>query len=80
MDEPADTLYLTLCSGCARTYGLPYPRPQRQLSDGRWMEPNPWFCQRKPCQKARAAREEREAAQARIGSAHRPPPPEETHA
>lgn len=61
------TVYLTLCSGCSRTYVLPYPRPQRRTSDGRWIEPEPWFCQRKACQGYRAAREEREAAQARIG-------------
>jgi hypothetical protein len=64
-----DVLYLRLCAGCARTYGLPYPPPQRQLSDGRWMEPEPWFCQRPPCRKAEAARAERLAAQARIGRA-----------
>lgn len=68
------TLYLTLCSGCSRWYGLPYPRPQRQLSNGAWMEPDPWFCQRKACQGYREAREKRQAEQANIGVAHRQGP------
>lgn len=68
-----DTVYLVLCAACARSYLLPYPRKQRRTSSGSWMEPEPWFCQRKPCQEALKAREEREARQARIGSAHRPP-------
>lgn len=67
------TLYLRLCSGCSRTYGLPYPPPQRRTSSGAWMEPDPWFCSRKPCQKAEAERAKRIEAQARIG---RSKPPE----
>jgi hypothetical protein len=65
--DPVGTVYLVLCSGCSRNYVLPYPRPQRQTSSGGWIEPDPWFCQRKPCREAEARHEQRKADQARIG-------------
>lgn len=66
-----ETVYLVGCAACSRRYVLPWPLPQRRTSDGRLMEPDPWFCRRTPCRKAEAARAERVAQQERIGSAHR---------
>ena len=69
--EGLDVVYLALCSGCSGTFVLPYPRPMRHDSQGRALEPDPWFCSKQRCQGYRAEREKRLADQERIGSAHR---------